>query len=281
MSKMNKYFKILVEIPLLGRGLLMLYRAKIGLASVKQPFLYLLKWLVRSKETTNFTYDLDNKNKMYLASLISDITNKEYSLIVKYINEVEDDVVLRAHISNKTISSKFFFMADKKVRYGRRVGWYAMVRALKPKTIIETGVDKGLGACVLTAALMRNHLEGDEGQYYGTDINPKAGYLLADDYAKYGRLLYGDSIKSLIDFDGKIDLFINDSEHSDEYEAEEYSVISDKLSANAVILGDNSHCSDKLLEFSLDKNRSFVFFQENPVEHWYPGAGIGISFIRE
>ena len=171
-------------------------------------------------------------------------------------------------------------MADKTAYFARRVGWYALARALRPKTIIETGVDKGLGACVLTAALKRNNEEGYEGRYYGIDINPKAGYLLSGDYANYGCILYGDSIEVLNKFNGNIDLFINDSDHSENYEANEYKTIADKLSKSAVILGDNSHCTDKLLEFSLEQNRQFVFFQETPKDHWYPGAGIGISFVR-
>jgi hypothetical protein len=132
----------------------------------------------------------------------------------------------------------------------------------------------------LTAALKRNKEEGFEGRYYGTDINPNAGYLLSGDYANYGRILYGDSIESLKKFDGIIDLFINDSDHSSAYEAEEYRTVADKLSEHAIILGDNSHSTDKLLEFSLATKRRFVFFQEKPLEHWYPGAGIGISFRR-
>ena len=114
----------------------------------------------------------------------------------------------------------------------------------------------------------------------GTDINPLAGYLLSGDYANYGSILYGDSIESLKKFDDEIDLFINDSDHSEEYEAGEYKTIANMLSQHAVILGDNSHYTDKLLEFSLETNRHFVFFQEKPKNHWYPGAGIGISFNR-
>ena len=57
-----------------------------------------------------------------------------------------------------------------------------------------------------------------------------------------------------------IDLFVNDSDHSADYEAAEYHTITNKLSEHAVVLGDNSHCTDKLLEFSLKANRRFVFF---------------------
>ena len=93
-------------------------------------------------------------------------------------------------------------------------------------------------------------------------------------------MLYGDSIQSLQNFHHVIDLFINDSDHSAEYEEKEYETIAGKLSKNAIILGDNSHCSDKLLEFALKSGRGFVFFQERPSRHWYPGAGIGIAFRR-
>src|SRR6266446_10867828 len=76
-----------------------------------------------------------------------------------------------------------------------------------------------------------------------------------------------------------IDLFINDSDHSAEYEYKEYLTVADKLTPSAVILGDNSHVSDSLRRFSEMRHRRFLFFQEKPKEHWYPGAGIGISYL--
>ena len=51
-----------------------------------------------------------------------------------------------------------------------------------------------------------------------------------------------------------------------------------KLSDRAVILGDNSHWSPSLADFSERNGRNFIFFKEEPAQHWYPGAGIGFSF---
>lgn len=277
---MNKVKHTLIKTPLLGRFLLILHRGKIGLSYFLKPIANLFKWLFISRETTNFTYDLTDDNKQYLAALIADITAEKYDVIMAYFNEIENDRVLQKHIQDATARSEWRFMADRHVRFGRRMGWYALARALKPKVIIETGVDKGLGACLLTAALQQNDKEGHSGNYYGTDINPAAGYLLSGDYEKYGQILYGDSITSLAQFDGTIDLFINDSDHSASYEAKEYLTIADKLSESAVILGDNSHCTDKLFQFSLQTDRQFIYFQEKPKNHWYPGGGIGISFRR-
>lgn len=241
----------------------------------------IIKWIFFNKETTNFTYPITDMNKKYLASLISEITGTEYNIVINYFKELENDIELFEHIVNFAKNSDRSFVTDFIPKYGRRFGWYALTRVLKPKIVIETGVEKGLGSCVLTAALEKNAKEGYPGYYYGTDINPKAGFLLGGKFAKYGEILVGDSINSLKKFDKQIDLFINDSDHSADYEYEEYLTIKDKLSDKGIILGDNAHCTTKLLEFSLKTNRKFIFFKEEPENHWYPGSGIGISFTEK
>ena len=37
---------------------------------------------------------------------------------------------------------------------------------------------------------------------------------------------------------------------------------------------------DKNLNFSMINKRNFVLFKEKPKNHWYPGAGIGISYLK-
>lgn len=258
--------------------MIILFRFKIAIGYYTNPIKQIFLWLLRSNETTNFTYDLSPINKQYLISYIAIITEKHFNEIEKYIQEIENDVELKNHITNYTKQSAEQYMADLNPEYGRRIGWYATIRAKKPKIVIETGVDKGLGSCILTAALIKNTEEGYPGRYYGTDINHRAGYLLKGKYADFGEILYGDSIESLKKFNGQIDVFINDSDHSSEYEWEEYQIIKNKLSDDAIILGDNSHTNTKLLQFSMDEGRNFLYFQEKPSKHWYPGAGIGASY---
>jgi hypothetical protein len=271
----------LARIPLLGPVVLMLYRAKIGLVYFYSPISELVVWLFKSKEISNFTYALEECNLHYLASLISDITSRPLSDILHYFKEISEDDGFRSHMITHVRENDRSLVADGKVKIGRRIGWYAFARAMKPRVIVETGVDKGLGSCVLTAALKRNKAEGRAGRYVGTDINPEAGYLFSGDFNNDGEILYGDSIDSLRGLNQEIDLFINDSDHSPVYEAKEYETIAPRLSRNAIILGDNSHCSDKLFEFAVKSGRHFVFFQEKPFHHWYPGAGIGIAFTRK
>ncbi len=242
-------------------------------------YLEILKWGFRSREDTNFTYHLTPDNMSYLAHTVSVVTKTDYSQILKYMDEAQSDEALRDTILNAIERSPERRSADREVRFGRRLGWYAFARAMKPEIIIETGVDKGLGSVLLCAALLKNREEGKEGRYYGTDINPAAGYFLEGRYKEVGEILYGDSIASLSEFSDKIDLFINDSDHSAEYEYQEYQTIRPLMTDRTIILGDNSHCTSKLADFSSETGRSFIFFKETPLDHWYPGAGIGISFL--
>lgn len=240
----------------------------------------ILSWGIQSNEDTNYTYHLTESNIDYLAQLLAHILQSDHTTIRSYIAEIENDHLLRQHIQKGIIQSGLARFADQDVRYGKRVGWYALVRAMKPEIVVETGVDKGLGSVVLAAALLKNKAEGFTGQLYGTDINPEAGYLLTGEYQTVGKILYGDSIETLSKMTDKIDFFINDSDHSADYEYREYQTIKDKLSDNAIILGDNAHVTDKLSRFSIENDRDFLYFQEQPKNHWYPGAGNGFSFIR-
>lgn len=236
-----------------------------------------MSWLLTSREYTNFTYDLTGLNKRYLAAFVSQVTAVDYQTILGHMRELEDDHNLRNHIRKLTRRGNGKEQPNGPY-FGRRLGWYAIVRTIKPRVVVETGVDKGLGSCILASALMRNSEEGYPGCYYGTDINPDAGQLLAKPFASFGKILYGDSIESLAKINTPIDLFINDSDHSADYEAREYRTVENKLSESAIVLSDNAHATGELLRFAERTGRQFLFFKEEPQGHWYPGAGIGAAF---
>ena len=212
--------------------------------------------------------------------MLASVLGRSPAEVSGYINEIRQEGALRDAIVGRVRSLGRQGGYDPVARFGRRVGWYALVRAMKPQVVIETGVEKGLGATVLCAALLRNSQEGHQGRYYGTDIDRGAGMLFCEPYRSMGEILYGDSIESLAALDVAIDIFINDSDHSADYEGREYRIIESKLSEGAVIIGDNAHVTDELLKFSRETGRQFLFFREEPANHWYLGAGIGLSFKR-
>ena len=255
-------------------------RALIGARSVAAPLPLYLSWLIASKEEGNFTYDLTEANLRYLAHTLAVVTGQRADEARVYIDELINDEDLKTYLLKRTRDSNFRGVADKRIGYAKRLGWYAIVRLIKPRIVVETGVDKGLGAVTLCRALMRNRDEGHDGRYIGTDIEPTAGWLLQKPYADVGEIRYGDSLTTLRKMTETIDLFINDSDHSAQYEADEYEAIQGKLSQEGVVLGDNAHVTSKLADFATRHDRAFLFFKEEPKGHWYPGAGIGFSFVH-
>jgi len=274
-------FRTIAKLPVLGRLVLIIYRIGVGLNFVLTTVGRYIKWLFTSKETTNLTYELRDDNLIYLGHFIASVTGKTYREVDGFFKEILEDPLFYKHVQDLYQHGDDAFKSDNEVRLARRVGWYAVIRIAKPKLVIETGVDKGLGSCVIAAALLRNRAEGFEGTYYGTDINPGAGFLFKAPYDQAGKILYGDSIESLKKINKPIDVFINDSDHSATYEAEEYETIKNQLSANSYVIADNAHCNTKLHEFALKTNRKFLYFQEVPKNHWYLGASIAVAYGKE
>jgi hypothetical protein len=53
-----------------------------------------------------------------------------------------------------------------------------------------------------------------------------------------------------------------------------------RLSQQEIMIGDNAHTNDELLQFAARTSRHLLFFAEDPKDHWCPGGGIGATFKR-
>lgn len=133
---------------------------------------------------------------------------------------------------------------------------------------------------MLAAALMKNAEDdrASEGFLYAIDIDRDAGYLFRPPYTAFGKILYGDSMAMIHTIPEKIDMFIHDSYHTPPHELAEFEAVLPKLADDALVLSDNSHCTSVLWEFARRTGRQFLYFHEQPSQHWYPGAGIGVAF---
>lgn len=273
---MGKLAAVVKNVPA-GRFLLMPLRLKVAGSHYISKMGMIASWLVRSREHTNFTYNLTETNFQYLAHTVALITHADVPRIEGYLREPLQDEALKEFVVRGS-RQRDAQTTDAECRFGRRLAWYAIVRQCRPKLVVETGVDKGLGSVLLCSALQRNADEGFPGEYVGTDINPRAGALFQPPYTQFGKIAYGDSIASLKNLDKPIDVFINDSDHSSEYEYREYQTIAEKLSPQSIIIGDNCSVTDKLMRFSRESGREFVYFMDEPDHHWFPGTGTGFSF---
>lgn len=237
------------------------------------------RWLVTSREHHNYTYDLTWLSNSHLAWFVSVVCETPVQQIRAYVEEIKADEALRRHIEQATVDASRRGLADRQVRYARRVGWYAIVRATKPAHVVETGVDKGLGSCVLASALLRNAAEGHPGRLTSLDINPEAGYLVrTEPWASVVDLVIGDSIASIGALDTPVNLFLHDSDHSKEHERHEFGAIESKLAPGAILLTDNVTVTNELAAHAERTGRRFLAYRETPINHWYPGDGIGVAW---
>ena len=75
-----------------------------------------------------------------------------------------------------------------------------------------------------------------------------------------------------------MDIFLHDSDHRPEYEWAEFLAIEPRLHPASIVLSDNSQQSPKMREFAARIGRSYLYFQDQPTRHWWPGDGIGAAF---
>jgi hypothetical protein len=239
----------------------------------------MIRWTFQSNEHYNHTYELTELNSSYLDSFIAVVSGRDVEIIRKFSRELVDDQSFRNSLRHCALASPHRFNSDVEPRYGRRIGWYSLIRATRPKIVIETGVDRGLGTAVIAAALKRNAEEGFPGVVYATDIVANCGHLIPEEFKSYCQILIGDSVSALQKFSDPVDIFIHDSDHSPDYEWAEFMAIKPRLHPDSIVLSDNSQHTSKLLEFAGVIKRSFLFFQDVPQDHWWQGDGIGAAFV--
>ena len=250
------------------------YRCRLIVQHLARNFKKSIPWLFRSKEFANFTYDLTAANKEYLSWFVADICDVQVKEIRDYFNELETNSQHDAYIKTGLANHRRGNEIDRQAFFGRRLGWYAIVRATKPLVVVETGTEKGLGSLVLAEALIKN----GAGRLITIDMEPSSGLLIGAEYGGVIERMIDDSLLAISKID-QINLFIHDSDHSAEHEAREFEILQSRLTANAIVLSDNSHATTELANWSLRNGRRVMYFAEEPLNHWYPGAGIGVSLM--
>jgi hypothetical protein len=232
-----------------------------------------VNWLVHSRETTNFTYDLDSLNKDQLCWFISAVCGAEVGEVRAWMQELEDDSRLVNHLTSQLSSNPLWRICANEPHWARRFGWYALVRAAQPDHVVETGTHLGLGACAIAAALLRN----GHGRLTTIDVDPEAGFLIGEPWADVIDRRTGSSLDVLEKLTD-VDVFLHDSLHTYEYETRELTTVEPNLRANAIILSDNAHESSALSDWAERSGRRYLFFKEQPRDHWWPGDGIGAAW---
>jgi predicted O-methyltransferase YrrM len=155
---------------------------------------------------------------------------------------------------------------------------YWIVRRLKPKTILQTGVSNGLSSAFMMLALAKNGAEGTlhvvdvpaifnpadanwtrSGQVFGFVIpeGKTSGWMVPDIYRERFEVQIGDAkvlLPQLVDRLASVDMFYHDSDHSYNHMAFEFEQAKRKLGPNSVVVADDISWNASLWDFA-DKYR--------------------------
>jgi predicted O-methyltransferase YrrM len=230
-------------------------------------------WLVHGRETHNFSYDLDPLNRDQLGWFVSAVTGAEIGQVRVWMQELEEDSHLAEQLTKRLSSNPRHGVCATEPHWARRLGWYSFVRAAQPHHVVETGTHLGLGSCVIAAALLRN----GRGRLTTIDVDPDAGYLIGEPWASVIDRRIDSSIDMLAELQD-VDMFLHDSLHTYDYETKELTAVEPNLRPEAIILSDNAHESPALSDWAERSGRRYLFFREQPRDHWWPGDGIGAAW---
>lgn len=231
-----------------------------------------LRYLLRDKEFTNLTYEIDNEDE--LAEFVARFLDRPLSEIAAYVAEPAADRELLDELRRSLRSRPD---RNDEPRFGRRLGWYALARALRPHIVVETGVHDGLGSALLLSALGKNAA----GELIAFDIAAESGWLVPSSLRGRYELVLGDVRETLPRrLDGvRVDLFVHDSLHTYEHERFELEIVL-AGGGQPVLVSDNAHATTALEDVCREHGLRYGLFRERPRRHFYPGAGLGLGTLR-
>jgi hypothetical protein len=235
--------------------------------SARKHPLTALRYLVTGDETSNFTYEIANREE--LADVVAGALGAPPAEIRSLIAEADADVGLSRRLGSHTL-------------FGRRLGWYAALRWSKPELAVETGTADGLGTVLLARAIERNLEEGVQSRLLSFDVVPTAGRLLDDHLRQFVTLIVGDAVETLPRAlgGGRIGYFVHDSLHTYEHERAELELAIEHADETTVLISDNAHVTTALADVAAENGAVYASFTERPVRHLYPGAALGIAVVH-
>lgn len=253
------------------------YRALRAYSGWRRNPLASARFLLLDPELNNFTYDIANLDE--LAGVVSDALGAKQHDIRPLLDEPRGREPFYGELKRRMQANP----SSKNTPYfGRRLGWYAVARWLKPGLIVETGIQNGLGSTLLLEALAANVDEGHSGELLSIDVDPDTGWMVSERQQDRWTKVVGSSFDVLEEaIAGRLlSMFIHDSDHSPECERFEMDVAVAHRAERMALISDNSHVTSVLRDICREMGTEFWLFSEHPRRHFYPGAGMGITHLR-
>ena len=140
---------------------------------------------------------------------------------------------------------------------------YCYVRLMKPQRVIETGVAAGVSTSILLEALQRN---GGAGELVSIDITAKVGEVIPTHLRLNWKLevlskqSYENSFLSILSKNSACEVFLHDSNHSDEWQLFEFTnARSELVNCSVLFFDDVSPSLVRYIQQNLPEFRIYIF----------------------
>ena len=244
-------------------------------------------WMQRAKECRNpfilirgFIYDL---SRLALLRECTDISTRDSR---HFIREIEEDTGFIGEVQKKLGEfTKYFPRAIDFMLFGRsgsvffnEVTLYVIIRALKPKIVVETGGTPGKSTAFILRAMHNNQtghlytidlppdkidkkqLQENESYHEFLPVGAVSGWVVPDYLRDRHTQLIGSSrehLPGLLNDVGSIDIFLHDSDHSYENMYWEFETAVASLGKSGLLLSDDVLANDSFPNFCVKRKLFF------------------------
>ncbi|HST70804.1 MAG TPA: class I SAM-dependent methyltransferase [Solirubrobacterales bacterium] len=130
------------------------------------------RYVLADPEIDTFTYPVANLAEM--SQLLAEVLEHPAAELQGYIEEALTDPDLGPLLSRE-IGPRAIYMKRRPPLPAHHLAAWALIRASKPKLVVETGILEGLGSRTMLCALQRNSKEGHPGRLMSFDVLPGSG----------------------------------------------------------------------------------------------------------
>ena len=234
-----------------------------------------VRYVLFDPETHSYSFELGNVEE--LGEFLEGITGTPADAIAGYVDEALADPELTRQLRRRV---RWRIDFKRSMPLGNRLLWYALVRAVKPRFVVETGIHQGLGSLMLLRALERNAEEGSEGRLVSIDLDPESGWLVPEHLRDRWTPVFGD-IEA--DLEGalsgeRVDVFIHESDHNEPLQRFEFSTALEHAASPLYVIDSSGVELPVLRDLCAARGGDHRLFIERPRRHFYrpPGTAVAV-----
>jgi methyltransferase family protein len=234
-----------------------------------------LRYVLHSREASNFTYELSNEDEM--VATLGEVLPEQPVRLMGYVDELHGDVALRDSLAAKLRANPG---RDPEPRYGKRAMDYCIVRARRPGAVLELGTHDGFGAAVILRALERNAEDGFDGKLVSLDAGEQAGWLVPDFLRARLTQIAGDVRQTLEPALREHGADYVNSDIAPDYPDKEWAL--ETICAHArgeLLIRDEVDEGSALQSVAKRHDARYFTFREQPIRHFFPGHLIGLGLF--